>query len=433
MNNPKSVTFSNRYVVFAVAILALTNLVNYMDRMVLSVLLPSIKEELLLSDTQLGLLTGFAFALFYAAFGIPIARWADRGVRRNIIALALTVWSAMTALSGAAHNFIHLLSARIGIGVGEAGCIPPGHSLISDYVPVERRSTAFGVHTAGATVGSFIGLALGGWLASVIGWRLTFLTMAVPGLVLAVVIRFGLREPPRGYADGVKTESAAPDVKDVLIYLWSCRSYIHLVAVFAIACFGAFGIAQWMPSYYVRSFELSTATVGFLFGTAFGIGSTIGTVAGGPLADRLMKRDRRWGCWIGIIAYAVALPCYVGVFLAPTAVASIALFMIAEIAASVVNAPLFSMIQSVVSSRMRALASAVTMFGASVVGLGGGPFVTGVLSDLLAPRFGDESLRYALMIMALFLGWPIFHFWRASKTIRQDIERIRPEHQGGSA
>jgi predicted MFS family arabinose efflux permease len=430
VNDAQSVRFSNRYVIFAVGLLSLTNLVNYMDRMVLSVLLPSIKAELALSDTQLGLLTGFAFALFYAAFGIPIARWADRGVRRNIIALALTVWSAMTALSGAAQSFFHLLMARIGVGVGEAGCIPPGHSLISDYVPVERRSTALGVHTAGATVGSFIGLSLGGWLSTVIGWRLTFLVMAVPGLLLALVIRFALREPPRGYADGVAADGDAPSLKEVLTYLWGCRSYVHLVGIFAIACFGGFGIIQWLPSYYDRSFGLSTATIGLLFGTAYGIGSGIGTVAGGPIADRLMKRDLRWGCWMGLSVYAVTLPCYVGVFFGPTAVISISFYMAAAIAGSLVNAPLFAMVQSVVTPRARALASAVTMFAASVVGIGGGPFVTGVLSDLLEPRFGEQSLRYALMIMVLFMVWPIFHFWRASKTITRDIEAVRGEKGG---
>jgi len=420
------VTISNRYVVFAVVLLALTNLVNYMDRMVLSVLLPQIKQDLLLSDTQLGLLTGFAFAVFYAVFGIPIARWADTGVRRNLIALALTVWSAMTALSGAAQNFVHLLLARFGVGVGEAGCIPPGHSLISDYVPVERRSTALGVHTAGATVGSFIGFSLGGLLATVIGWRLTFAALAVPGLLLALVIRFALREPPRGYADGVRATEAM-SLRDVLTFLAGCRSYLHLIAVFAIACFGAFGMIQWLPSYYVRSFGMSTATIGFLFGTAYGIGSAIGTVLGGPIADRLLKRDLRWGCWIGLIVYAATFPCYIGVFFAPTAVISISFYMVAAITGSLVNAPLFGMIQSVVAPRARALASAITMFAASVVGLGAGPFAVGVLSDLFAPRFGDQSLRYALMIMAVIMVWTPFHFWRASKTIRQDIERVRTE------
>jgi predicted MFS family arabinose efflux permease len=390
------------------------------------VLLPSIKEELMLSDTQLGLLTGFAFAVFYAVFGIPIARWADTGVRRNVIALALTVWSAMTALSGAAQNFIHILLARFGVGIGEAGCIPPGHSMISDYVPVERRSTALGVHTAGATLGSFVGLSLGGWLATIIGWRMTFVAMAVPGLLLALVIRFFLKEPPRGYADGVQaTESMS--IKEVLRFLAGCRSYLHLIAVFAIACFGAFGMIQWLPSYYVRSFGMSTATIGFLFGTAYGIGSGIGTVLGGPIADKLLKRDLRWGCWIGLIVYVVSVPFYLGVFFAPTAVISISFYMVAAITGSLVNAPLFGMIQSVVAPRARALASAITMFAASVVGLGAGPFAVGVLSDLFAPRFGDQSLRYALLVMAIIMMWTPFHFWRASKTIQKDIERVRAE------
>jgi MFS family permease len=250
--------------------------------------------------------------------------------------------------------------------------------------------------------------------------------MAVPGLLLAVVIRFALKEPPRGYADGVQAAEAM-SLKEVLRFLAGCRSYLHLIAVFAIACFGSFGIIQWLPSYYVRSFGMSTATIGFLFGTAYGIGSAIGTVLGGPIADKLLKRDLRWGCWIGLIVYTVTLPCYIGVFFGPTAIISISFYMVAALAGSLVNAPLFGMIQSVVAPRARALASAITMFAAAVVGIGGGPFVVGVLSDVLAPRFGDESLRYALMVMVVILIWTPFHFWRASKTISQDIERVRTQ------
>jgi predicted MFS family arabinose efflux permease len=300
-------------------------------------------------------------------------------------------------------------------------------------VPVERRSTALGVHTTGATVGAFVGLSVGGWLATVIGWRLTFVAMAVPGLLLALVIRLALREPPRGYADGVAATGTSPDLKEVLGYLWGCRSFVQLVAVFGIGSFTGFGLIQWLPSFYVREFGLSTAAVGFLFGTAYGIGSGIGTIAGGPLADVLMRRDLRWGCWIGIVTYTVSVPAYFGVFFAPTAGMATVVFLASSAIGSLANAPMFGMIQSVVEPRARALASAITMFSAAVIGIGGGPFAVGVLSDLLAPRFGQQSLRYALMVMALLSLWPVYHFWRAARTVRADIAAVKGRPGGAHA
>jgi predicted MFS family arabinose efflux permease len=423
--------FTNRYVVYAVGLLAAINMVNYMDRMVLSVLLPHIKADLGLSDTQLGLLTGFAFALCYAAFGIPLARWADRGNRRNLISLALVVWSVMTAACGLAQSFLHLMLARIGIGVGEAGCIPPSHSLISDYVPQERRSTALSVHTAGATLGIIIGLGLGGWLGTIIGWRLTFLAVGAPGLLIAVVLRLTLREPPRGHADGIQADaSAAPSLKEVLAYLWSQRSYVHLVGAFAFGSFAAFGLSQWMPSFYVRSFGMSTAAVGLLFGLAYGAGEGLGTLIGGPLADVLMKRDKRWGLWLGAIAYAVSFPIMLGVFLTPSMRVAVALTFISFVVVGLPNGPLFAAVQSVVAPRMRALASAVTMFAASVVGIGGGPFVVGILSDAMGKWAGDQSLRYALIVASVFILIPIVHFVLGARTLVHDQEIAKTGVEG---
>jgi predicted MFS family arabinose efflux permease len=431
VNDGQSVTFSQRYVVYAIGLLAAINMVNYMDRMVLSVLLPHIKADLALSDTQLGLLTGFAFALFYAAFGIPLARWADRGNRRNLISLALTVWSIMTAACGLAQGFLHLLLARVGIGVGEAGCIPPSHSLISDYVPPERRSTALSIHTAGATVGIIVGLGLGGWLGTVIGWRLTFLAVGAPGLLIAVVLRLTLREPPRGHADGIQADSsAAPNLKEVLAYLWGQRSYVHLVGAFAFGSFAAFGLSQWMPSFYVRSFGMSTAAVGVLFGLAYGAGEGLGTLIGGPLADMLMKRDRRWGLWLGALSYAGSVPIMLGVFLTQSMKLAVALTFISFVVVGLPNGPLFAAVQSVVAPRMRALASAVTMFSAAVFGIGAGPFVVGVLSDIMNPWAGEQSLRYALVIATVFFLFPIAHFLLGTKTLVRDQEAARARGEG---
>ena len=420
MNQSDQPLFSKRYVAYAIGLLAVINMFNYMDRMVLSVLLPLIKADLALTDTQLGLLTGFAFALFYAVFGIPLARWADRGNRRNLVSVALVLWSVMTASCGLAQSFFHMLLCRVGIGVGEAGCIPPSHSLISDFVPPERRSTALSIHTAGATVGIIVGLALGGWLGTVIGWRLTFLVVGAPGLLIAVVLRLTLREPPRGHADGIETDSAAPSLREVLRYLWGQRSYVHLVGAFAFGSFAAFGLSQWMPSFYVRSFGMSTAAVGVLFGLAYGAGEGLGTLIGGPLADVLMKKDPRWVMWLGAVSYAISFPIMLAIFLTPSVKVAVALTFISFVVVGLPNGPLFAAVQSVVAPRMRALASAVTMFSAAVFGIGAGPFVVGFLSDLMGGWAGDQSLRYALIIASVFILIPVAHFLLGARTLQQD-------------
>jgi predicted MFS family arabinose efflux permease len=415
--------FSRQYVWYAVGLLATVNAVNYMDRMVLSVLLPQIKTDLGLSDTELGLLTGFAFAVFYAAFGIPIARRADNGVRRNIVAVALCFWSVMTALSGAAQNFLQLLLARIGVGAGEAGCIPPSQSIISDIVPLEKRAGALGIHVTGTTVGSFLGLALGGLLASQIGWRWTFVALGLPGILLALVVRKTLHEPPRGYADGVSAPSSPLAPAAALRYVTGNSTLLQLYAIFAFGSFAAFGLNQWLPSFYVRSFGLSTAEVGAFFGVAFGIGSGLGTLGGGFLVNRLAQRDQRWGVWIGAVCYALAVPFGWLMFQSETVEVALVFNFVFFVFVGIPNGPLFAMVQAVVIPRMRATSAAMNMFLASVIGIGGGPFFVGFVSDILAPEYGVESLRYALTAALFLLWWPVVHCLLAARTLRADIAK----------
>jgi predicted MFS family arabinose efflux permease len=416
----KLLTSSNAW--YAVWLLAIVNLVNYMDRMALSVLLPAIKTDLRLSDTQLGLLTGFAFAIFYAVFGLPIARWADRGVRRTIISLAMGMWSVMTALSGAAQNFWQLFLARIGVGIGEAGCIPPSHSLISDYVPASRRAGALAVHTAGASIGTIVGVALAGWLSTQIGWRQTFLVLGMPGLLMAAMVRITLKEPPRGFSDGaIHSARDFMPLGPTIRYLWGCRSYVQLVTIQALATLANFGLNQWLPSFYTRTFGMNIAMVGLYFGLAYGVGSTLGALGGGFLANRLSRRDIRRPLRLAAACYAVAVSLGLAIFLAPTATWALGANFLFSMILFIPTGALFALVQSVVPSQMRALASAITMFCASAVGIGAGPFFVGVTSDALAPAFGGESLRYALMIATGFLLWPVFHCRLANKHLKADL------------
>ena len=420
--------FSSRYLWYALSLLFAANLFNYMDRMVISVVLPLIKADLDLSDTQLGVLTGIAFAVFYATFGIPIARWADRGTRRTIVSLAIAVWSAMTVLCGMAQNFVHMMLARFGVGIGEAGCVPPSHSMIADFFPTERRATALGIHTAGATLGIVGGLVLGGYIAETWGWRWAFFMLGAPGLLLAIVTQLTLREPTRGAYEEAAVDVPQPPLREVLRYFARRASYVHLVVVFAMGSFAAFGIQMWLPSFYVRSFGMSTAEVGFYFGIAFGLGSAMGTLGGGYVADRMGKGDMRRPLLIlGVGASAMTLPLSLGVLLSPWAALALSLNLVSSTIGGLANGPLFAAIQSVVDNRMRAIAVAILMFSSSMIGVGLGPLFAGMLSDLLAPRFGDDSLRYSLIILSTLGVYPIVHLWLAVRALPRDAEMTARE------
>ena len=416
--------YSAAYIKYVIFLLMLVNVVNYMDRMALSVLLPLIKSDLQLSDTQLGLLTGAAFAIFYGVFGIPIARWADNGNRRNIIALAMTFWSGATALCGAATGFWSLFVTRIGVGIGEAGGIAPAQSMISDYVPAGRRAGALSIHAAGATLGIVAGLSLGGWLGELIGWRITFVVLAIPGLVMALVVKLTLREPVRGYADGNATVTAALPLKEVLIFLWRCRSYLHLCLALVISNFAVAGLMAWLPSFYARSFNLSMSEIGLYYGIATGVGGTIGLLLGGFVANSLMQRDVRFPIWLGASAITLAAPVFLVALSIDSSVFSFGCVFLAHMIWGLSTAPKLVVIQSVVKPRMRAMASAVVILLSGVIGFSGGPLFVGIASDHFAPVYGDESLRYSLMAITLLLPWAATHIFLASRSMKHDLKSV---------
>lgn len=302
---------------YALGVLVAVYTFNFIDRQILSILLQPIKVDLDLSDSQLGLLVGVAFALFYATLGIPIARFADRGNRRNLIALALAIWSGMTTLSGLAQNFWHLLVARIGVGVGEAGCSPPAHSMLADYYPVNRRSTALGVYSLGIPVGIMFGFIAGGWMNELFGWRAAFFVVGVPGLILALLVRFTVREPVRGMSDGQAVSGDLPGVAETFAHLWRKRAFRHLAFGAALTAFVGYSVVSWVPAFLIRSHGMQTGEAGSYLGIILGIPGGIGIALGGYLADRFGARDRRWYLWIVTVSLLVALPFSLGVFLAP--------------------------------------------------------------------------------------------------------------------
>lgn len=412
---------STQYVWYVIVLLAAVNVFNYMDRMALAVLMPSIKVDLRLSDAQLGLLVGFAFSVFYAICGIPIARWADRGIRRNIIAAALATWSVMTALTGIAQNFWHLFMARVGIGVGEAGCLPPAQSMICDYVPLERRAGVFAFHSFGLFIGMMAGMALAGWLGETIGWRWTFLTLGLPGIAFAALVRLTLREPRRGFFDTSRDTAVNSSFGGTLSFLWSCRTYKLLTCYEVLNGFVQYGLYQWLPSFYVRVFGLSLASVGVHLGIAIGAGSGIGLLIGGLLANKAARRDVRLPLIVGGAATAMALPVILGALFAPSALSSILLVSLTSLLWCVPAGAITATVYSVVMPWMRATTGSINIFVTSVLGFGLGPFCVGFLSDLLASSFGGESLRYALLAPVCLLPVMVIALYVATRNLRDDL------------
>jgi predicted MFS family arabinose efflux permease len=397
---------------------------NFIDRQILAILLPAIREEFGVSDAWLGFLTGTAFAMFYIVLGIPVARYADRHNRRNLIALAVAVWSGMTALSGMAANFAQLALARIGVGVGEAGCSPPAHSMIADLYPPEKRSTAMGVYTIGISAGIMMAYLGGGWVAQNIGWREALLVVGLPGLILAAIVRFTVVEPKRGHSEGREALGEQPSFLRTLRFLSRRPSFVHMTVAAGLSSYVGYSVISFLPSFLVRSYGMPVGAVGIYLGLIIGIVGGSGFFLGGYIADHLgQSNHRRALSFIGITVLLTAIP-YAAMFLSDSWQIALLLFLVPAATANVYLAPVLSQAQGLVSLRMRAMASALALLIINVIGLAFGPLLTGVLSDVLEARFAEESMRYSLLIVtSVILPWAAWHYLRAGRTIDADLER----------
>ena len=419
---------SPRYRNFVLAMLVVVYVFNFLDRQIVTILAEPIKNDLGLNDTQIGLMTGLAFALFYTVLGIPIARLADRANRVSIISAALVVWSGMTALCGAAQNFGQMLAARIGVGVGEAGCSPPAHSLIADYFPPDKRASALSIYALGIPIGSILGLLAGGWIAEFWGWRVAFFVVGVPGVLLAIFVKWLILEPIRGMNDaGGAAHGEQPPLVPTLKTLLSNKTLVHIAMGGALTSFVGYGLGQWLPAYFIRIHDMGIAETATYFGLVIGVASAIGTVLGGTLADRLAKRDIRMYTWLPAAGVLVAFPFYVAAMLQDNPYVAIAILVVPSLLNSLWLGPSFGTIQNLAPMRMRALASAILLFILNIIGLGLGPFLVGVMSDLLAPTYGQGSLGVAILIATAAYFWAGAHFLLAGRTLRQDLEAVSDE------
>jgi predicted MFS family arabinose efflux permease len=381
-NNVKNVTFqiaSSRMTLgLPLAIFA----ANFMDRQIVAILVEPIKRDLILSDTEVGLLYGFAFAALYASAGLPIARLADRGDRARIINWSLVLFSLMTAVCGLVTGYWQLLAARIGVAIGEGGTNPPSHSIISDLYPVERRSTAMAVFSLGPHIGILLGFLIGGWVAQLWGWRLAFVVVGFGGLMLATLCFMLLQEPQHDWAKGTGVQPSGSSVFRSLIGKASLCHLFAGAAVFSMAVYAAFG---WLPSFLIRSHGLSTATAGTILALILGLFGGLGTLLGGFLADRLGSRNPAWRLQTVAITMIVASFFWAAVFLATNLVAVVILLVVPGGLLGFYLGPTFAMVQSLVNPAMRATAAAFLLLVFNLVGLGAAPLAVGILSDLLTP------------------------------------------------
>ncbi|MDB4426842.1 MFS transporter [Porticoccaceae bacterium] len=413
---------SNGYRRYVLVLLTLVYALNFIDRQILVILQESIKVDMDLSDSQLGLLTGFAFAIFYVSVGIPIARWADLGNRRNIVSLAVAVWSGMTALSGFTQNFWQLLMARIGVGVGEAGGSPPSHSMISDYYPVEQRGSALSFYSTGVYLGILLGFLIGGWINSEFGWRTAFFVVGVPGFLVALLVRFTIREPVRGGLEGRALETPAT-FGETLRTLKGFGSFKLFAIAAGLNAFSSYGIGNFTPSFLIRSHGFSSLEVGTSLALITGIGGALGTYMGGVLADRFGANDKRWYLWVSGVPAACSVPLmFTAVFIGDPRLALGFLFFATMLGAFYLG-PTIAISHTLVSPSMRAMASAILFFILNLIGLGLGPLVVGMLSDLLAPTYGSESLRYALGIVSFVNLISAAFFFLAARKLLADLKQ----------
>jgi MFS family permease len=419
---------------YVLLLLTVTYSLSVLDRFLLGILLPQIKAELQLSDSYLGLLSGIAFALFYATLGLPIARLADRYGRKYVIAASLALFSLMTMLCGSAVSFMTLFLARVGVGVGEAGTTPASLSVLSDLYEKQRRSTAMAIFSVGANVGLLIGFLVGGYVAVEYGWRQAFWIVGLPGIIVAIIIALTLKEPPRGYADGLANKDqehntiagkpAGTGFLPTVKFLLSQKSYRRNVLGLSMMLFVGTGVIAWLPSFLARSHGMQADEVGLTLGLALGLAGPIGTIVlGGLVADRLSKRDLRWGGWVIGLGALLLIPAYLFVIYAPSGTLAVAAFFIPATLGVFYQGPTVAMTQAAAPVSMRATAGALMLLIGNLIGLGLGPLGIGMLSDWLEPRFGVDSLRYALLLAPVGALAGAAWYFSATRTLTADIER----------
>ncbi|MEO0450859.1 MAG: MFS transporter [Pseudomonadota bacterium] len=408
---------------YVLAILTLVYTFNHIDRQILLILVEPIKADLEISDSAIGLLTGFAFAVFYATFGIPIAMWADRGNRRNILSIALATWSGMTALSGFALNFLHLLIARMGVGIGEAGGTPPATSMISDLYAPKERAFALGIYTSGIGLGILAGFVIGGYVYQAFGWRIAFFVAGIPGVLLALLVWLTIREPKRGAIEQRESESDASSFGETMAFISKQSSFLWLLAGCCLICVSANAFLAWTPSHLQRTYDVGPADIAVPLGLLIGGAGSVGAILLGRLCDCLSVRSLAWRPLMIAICAALALP-FAWLFLqAETINMAYAWNLIPSFIGLIYASIAYTASQELVGLRMRAFASAFMLFCLTLIGIGGGPTIVGWLSDTFAAGGEAMPLKRSLEIMLVLNLLSVFALILSARTYERDAAR----------
>lgn len=423
---------------FALLLLTLSYAACHLDRNIVTILLVPIKAEFGVSDTALGLLTGLTFALFYGVLGIPLGYVADRANRRHLLGFSLTLFSALTLLSGYVTSFAQLVGARIGVGVGEGGAVPTAQSILADIFPPHRRVYALGIYSTGLSIGALAGLAIGGFVSAAYGWRVAFIAVGIVSLIISLLNWVFIAEPARTSEPGEGSEAAsapAPSMISAARHLWKDQpAYRHLVMAVSIAAIPGFSLLVWAPTLFSRHFDMSQSEIGLWLGLLFGVGGGIGILTSSFLAGRLSQRA------IGLaLLPPIAGCCLVGIFgmlfaFAPSASLAILLLVVPAAGYCCYTGPVYGVIHAIAESRVRARAIAVLLLASNIAGFGLGPALTGVLSDYLAATMGSASINFALMVMNIGWFWAAVHFWIAMRKLSGSsiTAAMAVQLQGGS-
>ncbi|MBW2422842.1 MAG: MFS transporter [Deltaproteobacteria bacterium] len=409
------------YVLFMLFLVIATSLI---DRNILGILLEDIKNDLQVSDTQIGLLTGPAFAVTNAIAGIPLARLADRVSRRAILAWGLAAWSVLTAIQGLTRTFPALLVTRIGVGIGEASTGPAAHSLISDYFPPDRRASAISLYTLGGHLGVWLAFLVGGWLSDLYSWRVALVAVGVPGIALSVLVGFSVREPARGEIEGRRDTGEAVPMMEVVRVLGRKPTFRHLTMALPLFVCASYVLAIWGPPFLIRVHGLTKTQIGLYFGLIVGLSGGVGSVLGGFLSDRLAHLDLRWYARLPALAALVAIPFCAGFLLWPDPWVAMIFLVPTVLLTAVSIAPLWAANQAIAPLRMRATAYAIIHLGISAIAGGLAPQIVGILNDQLAPRLGDEAIRYSLFLILFTNLWGAFHGLMAARRLPADLTHV---------
>jgi len=424
---------STNYKIYVLALLVLVYVSNYADRVLLGILMPSIQAEFGLNYIEVGILSGTVFAVFYAVLGIPIAMYADRGNRKAVIVAATVVWSLMTAACALTNNFWQLALARIGVGVGEAGSGPPSHSIIADLFSIKTRATALGIFSQGVSLGLVLGIYGGAQAAAHLswhteyfvleGWRMAFVVMGLPGLLIALLVWFTLKEPKRGASEGHSATADAPPLGTTIAFIRSQPALLHTLGAATLTTLVGYTGVIWWPTFIMKSHGLSPADMSAFLALVFGVGSGIGIFLGGYCADLFGRRDIKMIPRVVALAILFGLPFGIAIYLVDDSTLVFLLIGIPAATGGFYLGPSMALVQSLVAVRMRTVASGLFLFIVNIIGMGLGSLMVGGLAEALKAPYGDDAVRYALLVFMAFNAWAAYHYWRAGDFVADGLKR----------